>query len=143
MAFIWFVSDRFRKQITHYLQFFPKDGKHQIDKGISAEIMVNYLLMPIDLIGDGEKWMTAEYDISTFRISGENAYIVIENKEGDFGKDYKLRFSEDGYDISIGQDLLHEIQVTCRLIPAHPKDLASDRPGLRAYRLEQRSAPAL
>lgn len=142
MAFIWIVSDCLRKQITHYLQLFPKDRKYQIEKGMAAEVVANYGIEPVVLIGSDEDWMVAEYDISTFRISGENAYIIIKNKDGDFGTEYKLRFSEEGYDIVIEQGLLHEIQATCKLIPANPKDLIGEKVGFRAYRLEQKSNPA-
>jgi len=141
VAFIWIVSDKRKREMTHYLQIFPRDKKHQIMKGAAAEVMASYATEPVMIINGRTEPLTADYDITTYRIEGENAYLIIKNK-GNLGAEYSLRFSEGGRDVYIEQDMLHEIRATYRLVSAHPKDVTVPGPNSRAYRLEQKMRPA-
>ncbi len=141
MALLWMVSDKQKREMTHYLQIFHGDRKHQIMKGIAAEVVASYATELVHVIDGHDESLTADYDIATYRIEGENTFVVIE-KKGDAGTVCSLRFSEGGRDIYIEPHLLHEIQATYRLVSTHPKDVFVRGTNARAYRLEQKMRPA-
>ena len=123
LAFLWAVSDKKGKEKDFFIQFFSNDTKYPLGKSMATEIMVSYRLEKVEKDEGSKSEFKDYYDVNVQEIRGQNSYLIYEgsSKEGD--ATYMLRFSEKGEDILIDPDFVYFLQNTCRLVPAHPKDI--------------------
>ncbi|MDD1776336.1 MAG: hypothetical protein LUP94_03175, partial [Candidatus Methanomethylicus sp.] len=76
-------------------------------------------------------------------IDGQNAYLIYHGSSKEKDATYRLRFTEKGQDIFIDPDFVYFLQNTCRLVPAHPKDLDIESRTVKAYSIRPKSSSCI
>ena len=143
LAFLWTVTDKKGTEKNFFIQFFSNDTKYPIGKSMATEIMASYSLEKAEKGDRSVSEFKDQYNVNVQEITGQNSVLVYEGSSNGKDASYRLRFSERGQDIFIDPDFVYVLQNTCRLVPAHPKDIEFPKRRTRAFMILPKSTSCI